>query len=100
MKPDPNYPILHDIARHSIHVCETLDLAVTTSTSILIQRDRFFSSRLMFTQEILPTLEAHEQKLRFYDHMLRSLKQRAESNRQRLVNEINLVGLLRLCYFR
>lgn len=94
-KPKPDYARLHDIARHAIHGIETLNLAVKTA-QIMIKSHASFRE----TSDALPTpgkkavaraayQNVHE-RLFFFEHLLDSLRHRSESNKQRLLNEIQL----------
>ena len=87
-KPKPDYRRLHDLARHAIHVCESLDVSTNTVDTItrhyedILQadsggRDEYWSNNT-------------HRRLRFFSNILCSLKSRSESNRQRLLNEIQL----------
>lgn len=84
-KPAPNYRILHDLARHAIHVTETLDVTIYTVDGLLLQH-----------QEVQPDVvnkqawRAVHQKLLFYKQMIGSLRCRSRSNQERLQNEIQL----------
>ncbi|RMZ75711.1 hypothetical protein DV738_g5333, partial [Chaetothyriales sp. CBS 135597] len=71
-RPSPDYEHLHDLARHAIHVSETLDLASNTIDGILAHHHSV-SNRLLF-----------------YQDMIRGLRLRSTSNRERLQNEIAL----------
>ncbi|KAL7624601.1 hypothetical protein AAE478_006168 [Parahypoxylon ruwenzoriense] len=90
-KPQPDYRRLHDIARHAIHVSETLDVAVETMDGILAQHDDFLG--LDFPVTPPPKRGASNNTRRhllFCKKMLRSLRHRANSNKERLQNEIQL----------
>ncbi|KAK4448451.1 hypothetical protein QBC34DRAFT_407440 [Podospora aff. communis PSN243] len=91
--PNPDYQRDHDIARHAIHVSETAELAITTSAHIV-------GAHADFVQQYLcqPLGEQHQvhrhnhiyKQFRFLEHMMHSLKARSNSNRDRLLNEIQL----------
>ncbi|KAF3357666.1 hypothetical protein VdG1_05769 [Verticillium dahliae VDG1] len=66
--PSPDYQRLHDLARHAIHICETLDLGVVSMESTL----------------------AHHARLQFFKHLFESLRCRSASNKERLDNEMQL----------
>ncbi|OCK80315.1 hypothetical protein K432DRAFT_425842 [Lepidopterella palustris CBS 459.81] len=88
--PNPDYPRLHDIARHAIHVSETLDLAVKTVDCMMSRHDQFLSDRSASDDKIKTTQRQIRNRMYFYDHMLRSLRFRSASNKERLLNEIQL----------
>ncbi|KAK3333868.1 hypothetical protein B0T19DRAFT_344658, partial [Cercophora scortea] len=88
-RPTPDYIRLHDLSRHAIHVSETLELATNTIDAILAHRSRVAS--LPATGAGLQDAEASVgNRLPFYQDMLRSLRLRYASNRDRLQNEIEL----------
>ncbi|KAI1101737.1 hypothetical protein F4804DRAFT_289169 [Jackrogersella minutella] len=97
-KPKYNYSRLHDIARHAIHVSETLDLSVKLSESIMREHEQLmasisdFESRLTSekTQLFKRAYFNTRSRLTFFSHALFSLRCRSTSNHQRLHNEIQL----------
>ncbi|KAF5021215.1 hypothetical protein F66182_6754 [Fusarium sp. NRRL 66182] len=89
-KPNPDYRALHDTARHAIHVSETLDVAEKTVSSI-IQAHRSFEEEVSCGDRRARARYRHVgERLLWYDHILQSLKCRASSNKERLLNEIQL----------
>lgn len=84
-KPDPNYRDLHDIARHAIHVTETLDVITDTLDSLIHHH-----------KEIKPQVENEKTwqnlhvRLQSDKQMLSSLRHRSASNEKRLQNEMQL----------
>lgn len=88
--PNPNYPRLHDIARHAIHVSETLDLANKTVKCMITQHDQFIAERWSSDYSWDITKRKFHERMNFYQHMLSSLESRSTSNKERLVNEIQL----------
>ena len=91
--PNPDYQRDHDIARHAIHVSETAELAVTTSDHILAMHADFVQRQLAKPAGSESEVCAHhrvDKKLWFLEHTMHSLKARSASNRDRLLNEIQL----------
>lgn len=86
--PQPDFLRLHDIARHAIHVSETLDVAVTTIEIISTCHDVHVRSWPVIEEPTKGTNILLQSKLQFYNHMIRSLRHRAASNKERLSNEI------------
>ncbi|ORY63936.1 uncharacterized protein BCR38DRAFT_457755 [Pseudomassariella vexata] len=84
-KPQPDYRYLHDIARHAIHVSETLDVATQTMGRIVMQHDIFMKS--MSDQDISQNTHS---RLQFFESFIESLRHRSVSNEKRLLNEIQL----------
>lgn len=126
VRPTPNYRRYHDIARHAIHVSETLDLATRTVRSIVEQRRDLVEiyeaiarqpktggendqagEDNPYPQAGLGVLSQEGQgqgqgtgntgalhhihrRLLFYYDVLESLRSRSQSNKERLLNEIQL----------
>jgi hypothetical protein len=107
---------LHDLARHAIHGIETLDVAVKTVVTMVQQHEickemfepmnekpvrvrgrrqgRHQHAAYLRGQTRRTFTMAHHrvhQRLLFFEHMLVSLRQRSSSNKERLLNEIQLV---------
>lgn len=84
-RPDPNYRELHDMARHAIHVSETLDVAVQTIERMLRRH-----------KDITPSLSKENgsqtihSEIQFFESFISSLRHRSISNEKRMVNEIQL----------
>ena len=97
-RPNPNYPRLHDLARHAIHVQETLEVAVVTIENMIHQREHFF---LEWSKgDLVDAPQQAHKRLHFYLHVMNSLKYRAQANKERLINEITLVSEVRFAgYF-
>ncbi|KAI1374354.1 hypothetical protein F4677DRAFT_461415 [Hypoxylon crocopeplum] len=97
-KPKYNYSRLHDIARHAIHISETLDLSVRLSESVIEEHKQLMSSisdidprgPIENPQQIKHALYDTCSRLAFFNHALFSLRCRSTSNNQRLNNEIQL----------
>jgi Mg2+ and Co2+ transporter CorA len=85
-RPDPDYRRLHDIARHAIHVSETLDVAVQTMQRMLARHDELM--KLLPGQDGLQEINSH---LQFFQSVISSLRCRSTSNEKRMGNEIQLV---------
>ncbi|PGH01992.1 hypothetical protein GX51_04924 [Blastomyces parvus] len=88
----PNFPKLHDIARHVIHCVEVLDVAIETLESILHEHDLFISNEVTDKDHPIQKVQADEVTRRLYYHSreLRAIKARAASLNDRLKNEISL----------
>ncbi|TLD31564.1 hypothetical protein PspLS_02208 [Pyricularia sp. CBS 133598] len=92
----PNFRHLHDLARHSIHICETLELACVSMDELL----EFSKSSSQDTQAVRGTdqqaaaaaasRETSRNRLLFQRNVLRSFQLRAQANKERLQNEIGL----------
>jgi Mg2+ and Co2+ transporter CorA len=89
-KPKPNYRLLHDISRHEIHVSETLGVAISTIDSILECHKDVMASILSVDATSNHSSKHIHQRLLFHKHMLDSLRHRSSSNKERLMNEIQL----------
>ncbi|KPM43780.1 hypothetical protein AK830_g2809 [Neonectria ditissima] len=83
---DPDYPLLHEITRHAIHVSETLAVAVQSVQDIHEQEQRFLSIQNTATNPWTRT----QSRVQFPLRLLQSLLARSESNKARLQNETTL----------
>ncbi|KPM45171.1 hypothetical protein AK830_g1382 [Neonectria ditissima] len=89
-KPSPDYGLLHDLARHAIHVSETLAVSLKTAASITHHHSTFIAEAADAAKpDRYAYLHVHE-RLLWYEHMMDSLRLRASSNKERLINEIQL----------
>jgi Mg2+ and Co2+ transporter CorA len=84
-KPEPDYRRLHDLARHAIHVTETLDVTIHTMEGMLRQHQDLRSD-----VSNKHAWRAIHQKLLFSKQIIGSLQCRSRSNQERLQNEIQL----------
>ncbi|KAF4460167.1 hypothetical protein FALBO_13064 [Fusarium albosuccineum] len=89
-KPEPKYRYLHDLARHAIHVSETLDVSVKTVASIIQHHSAFEEEFEPDDRRKRAGLRHVRERLLWYEHILQSLRCRASSNKERLLNEIQL----------
>jgi hypothetical protein len=89
-RPEPDYIVLHDIARHAVHVSETLDLAVKTVTCMMLQHNQLLESQPTINDKSKSSQGRIRKRLHLFDHILESLRSRAASNKERLLNEIQL----------
>lgn len=88
-RQNPRYPELHEIARHAIHVLETLEVASITVSNMQSSRTEFFAEFPAFKEGATNGIK---KRMEFYAHSLESLRLRSVSNKQRLENEITLVS--------
>ncbi|KAI1140090.1 hypothetical protein F5Y05DRAFT_411151 [Hypoxylon sp. FL0543] len=89
-RPQPDYRRLHDIARHAIHVSETLDVTTETMEAILAQHDEFLMQGIAIESIDRNASEDIHRRLTFCKTMISNLRHRAASNRERLENVIQL----------
>ncbi len=87
----PNFPLLHDFARHTVHSSETLDVAIDTMAGILGQHEWFSDAGRSYIDTDWIVSRRTRQHLRFQIQMMRSLRARSKANEARLRNEIDLV---------
>lgn len=87
----PDFPRMHDLARHAIHVTETLDVAVNVMAAMLNQHESLMAS-LEGTSQPPPAsgLSKTRSRLLFYQNIIDNLRHRSTSNQQRVQNEIQL----------
>ncbi|KAJ5591823.1 uncharacterized protein N7459_002192 [Penicillium hispanicum] len=92
-RPQPDYRRLHDIARHTVHVTESLDVSIQNLGHILSNHarhmNRTFPSLLGTRQDPDVWQDIHAE-LTASKSYLDSLKLRSISNEKRLQNEIQL----------
>ena len=96
---DNTYRLLHDLARHTIHGSETLEATVAIVECLAQEHDSMkeilaLDSARPSTKTAASVLMAHRKQhssLMCHLSALRSLLHRSISNKERLLNEINLV---------
>ena len=87
---NPNYRYLHDVSRHAIHVCETIQLAISTANSILAQHNDFVAYRLGSHDLVKAIQRRLQHRMESNKSLLTGLQHRANSNKERIMNEIQL----------
>ncbi|KAJ5180202.1 hypothetical protein N7492_003412 [Penicillium capsulatum] len=87
-KAQPDFRILHDIARHAIHVTESLEVTVRNVEHILAQHEFYTGNYSKLNAQLFH----HEiaRRLAFFQSYFGSIQQRSVSNEKRLQNEIQL----------
>ena len=89
--PNPDYERDHDIARHAIHVSETAELSTKTVDHVISMHKDFGKRHLPEPKAgDISSYHQIDKQLWFFEHMLHSLNARSASNKDRLVNEIQL----------
>ncbi|KAM0215124.1 hypothetical protein ACHAQD_008450 [Fusarium lateritium] len=89
-KSNPNYRSMHDMARHAIHVSETLEVAEKTVAAIVQQHNAFQEEVASDDKREKARYRHVGERMIWYDHILQSLRCRASANKERLHNEIQL----------
>lgn len=84
--PDLNYPLLHEIARHAIHVNETLSVALESIKTLQQQHQDYSAQHFQGHNRWNRIHNQFHFQLRF----LHGLLLRSESNKARIQNEITL----------
>ncbi|ERF75849.1 hypothetical protein EPUS_01215 [Endocarpon pusillum Z07020] len=87
---EPDFPALHDLARHAIHSSETLGIAVETVSEMIRHHKWPLSDKATSTPLELSRFQQTRQLFQFQLQTLKSLKARSDSNLSRLQNEITL----------
>lgn len=90
VQQEPNFPLLHDFARHTIHSSESLDVAIDTIAGILGQHEWFSDAGRSYVDVDPIVSRRTRQHLRFQIQMMQSLRARSKANEARLRNEIDL----------
>jgi hypothetical protein len=88
----PEFIILHDLARHISHSKEILDVALETVDSIMHEYSMLDEQHPCPSTRILWLSKDIERHLYFASKSLRSIIYRCVSLSERLQNEINLVN--------
>ena len=89
----PNFSLLHDFVRHTVHFFETLDVAIDTIADILGQHEWFSDAGRSYIDVDSIVSRRTRQHLRFQIQITRSLRARSKANEARLRNEIDLIRL-------
>lgn len=84
MSPDV-FTRMHDLARHAVHISETLVVGVD-SLAALVDRHAVFAG----SEASPPESPAVHHRLLAFQNLLQALRRRSDSNHQRLQNEIQL----------
>lgn len=84
---EPDYPLLHEIGRHAIHVSETLAVAVQTVKGLQRQYEDFMALRSQSSS----AWHRNQVPFHFPLRVLEGLLLRAKSNKARVQNETSLV---------
>ena len=85
---EPDYPLLHEIARHAIHVGETLTVALQSVKDLQQQHRDFMAVHIQSNN----SWQQNHSPLQFPLRLLEGLFSRSESNKARLENETLLVS--------
>lgn len=95
--PAPNFPNLHDIARHVSHANEILQVAEHTLDRLVqaqtYWRTEYYDGNSRFVKRNRMVCLQNKQDLLFLAKEIHSLKTRSASLSERLQNEINLVNI-------
>jgi len=89
-RPEPDYIHMHEMARHAIHVSETLDVTLKTAATILLHHAAFLDFEEVPNQTRRRISKQIQDRLRYFEHILFSLRARSGSNKDRLSNEVGL----------
>ena len=87
-----NYPSMHEMARHTIHVTETINMAITVVENIMQERQSFHRPGNHDMQSISVQDLELDQGLRCQKTLLQCAKGRSQALALRIQNEINLVS--------
>lgn len=89
--PVPNFPILHDTARHVSHINEILEVAEHTVHRMIQEQVAWSAECATMPRKSRLSWVRNEQELRFFAKEMHSLKTRSQSLSERMQNEIHLV---------
>ena len=83
---------MHEIARHVIHIAETLMMAKETLAGLIQEYEAFLDENTPRPTELVVHSNQLKRSLRSQSTFLSCLHLRSEALKERLQNEINLVG--------
>ncbi|KAK8017200.1 hypothetical protein PG991_008276 [Apiospora marii] len=86
----PDFRRLHDLARHAIHVTETLDVSIQTLAAVLSQHKEMRPEATGQKEEGVRLWKNVRQRLLAHKQVIDNLRCRSQSNQDRLQNEIQL----------
>lgn len=86
----PDFRRLHDLARHAIHVTETLDVSMQTLSAVLSQHKEMRPEATGKEKEEVRIWKNVRQRLLAHKQVIDNLRCRSQSNQDRLQNEIQL----------
>ena len=84
-KPETDYPLMHELARHACHSSETLLVAVETISNMYIQYSLFLEDQSTYASSV-----KLRQFFEFQKQMLKGQHARSVTIETRLKNELNL----------
>ena len=91
---ETDYFLLHEIARHAVHVSETLNVAIQSLDAIRQHHERFHTNTdLVLSNNGRRRWDKVGSRFEFQLRFLQGLLQRSEANNARIQNEITLVSL-------
>ena len=88
--PNPDYPHLHDVSRFAIHTCETIDMAIQSIDNIISHHNSTMTQRPSFDNKINVLQKRIQNRLESHKIILIGLQSRSSSNKERIMNEIQL----------
>ena len=92
---ETDYVLLHEIARHGVHVRETLSVAIRSLDAIRQHHERFrANARLPSSNSKQGRWDKVGSRFEFQHRFLQGLLDRSEANNARIQNEITLVRLI------
>lgn len=92
---ETDYFLLHEIARHGVHVSETLSVAIQSLDAMQHHHKQFrTNSALTCIENGRGRWDKVGSLFEFQLGLLRGLLQRSEANNARIQNEITLVSLV------
>jgi hypothetical protein len=83
---------MHEVARHTIHSSETLEIAMETLLSMIQEHEMFFKENQSDDAEKVTPFRRIRKSLQFQSTILKCLHLRSKAIEERLRNEINLVS--------
>ncbi|KAF8850701.1 hypothetical protein BDZ45DRAFT_186193 [Acephala macrosclerotiorum] len=88
--PQPNYIMMHELARHTIHSSETLAMAIETIASLIQEHEIFFEENASLPLSSIILSKQTRRGFRSQVTLLKCLQLRSKALEERLRNETNL----------
>jgi hypothetical protein len=85
---------MHEIARHTIHIAETLDMSITVLDNLIEEVQRVQQRKLPLSLDVEAGYNGVQSAFRYQKTLLQCSHGRSQALSDRLRNEINLVCLM------
>jgi hypothetical protein len=91
--PRPDYTRMHELARHTIHASEMLEITLETLAAMIQEHDAVFENADALGVNLMKTVSRKTGRdLKFHHTLLKGFHLRSKALEERLRNEISLVS--------